>query len=65
MLRGSLRFSLSGVKYIYPFGAGIIIIFLILAHRVYKMWIIQEPTTLELWNKLHFEGKKSESVYHV
>ena len=26
--------------------------FLILAHRVYKMWIIQEPNTLELWNKL-------------
>ena len=31
---------------------------LILAHPVYKMWIIQEPNTLELWNKLHFEGKK-------
>jgi len=25
---------------------------------VYKMWIIQEPHTLELWNKLHFEEKK-------
>ena len=25
---------------------------------VYKMWIIQEPNTLELWNKLHFEYKK-------
>ena len=25
--------------------------FLILAHPVYKMWIIQEPNTLELWNK--------------
>jgi len=22
------------------------------------MWIIQEPNTLELWNKLHFEEKK-------
>jgi len=32
--------------------------FLILAHPVYKMWIIQEPNTLELWNKLHFEVKK-------
>jgi len=29
--------------------------FLILAHPVYKMWIIQEPNALELWNKLHFE----------
>ena len=33
--------------------------FLILAHSVYKMWIIQEPNTLELWNKLHFERKKN------
>ena len=33
--------------------------FLILAHSVYKMWIIQEPNTLELWNKLHFEEKKT------
>ena len=39
-----------------PFGAGII--FLILAHPVYKMWIIQEPKKLALWNKLHFEEKK-------
>ena len=41
------------------------IIFLILAHPVYKMWIIQEPNTLELWNKLHFEEKETESIYHV
>ena len=33
---------------------------LILAHPVYNMWIIQEPNTLELWNKLHFEDKKNE-----
>jgi len=39
--------------------------FLILAHPVYKMWKIQEPNTLELWNKLHFEDKKTESMYHV
>jgi len=38
---------------------------LILAHPVYKMWIIQEPNTLELWNKLHFEEKKTESIYRV
>ena len=36
--------------------------FLILAHAVYKMWIIQEPNTLELWNKLHFEKKNTESI---
>jgi len=34
--------------------------FLILAHPVYKMCIIQEPNTLELWNKLHFEEEKNE-----
>jgi len=41
---------------IQPFGAGII--FLILAHSIYKMWIIQDPNKLELLNKLHFEEKK-------
>ena len=39
--------------------------FLILAHPVYKMWIRQEPNKLELWNKLHFEEEKTESIYHV
>jgi len=35
----------------------------ILAHPVYKMWIIQEPNILELWNKLHFEEEKKRRVY--
>jgi len=39
--------------------------FLILAHPVYKMWLIQVPNMLELWNKLHFEEKITESIYHV
>jgi len=39
--------------------------FFILAQPVYKIWIIQEPNTLELWNKLHFEEKETESIYHV
>ena len=39
--------------------------FLILAHSVYKMWIIQEPNMLELLNKLHFEEKETGSIYHV
>ena len=39
--------------------------FLILAHSVYKMWISQEPNKLELWNKLHFKEKKTESIHHV
>jgi len=36
-----------------------------LAHSVYKMWIKQEPNTLELWKKLHVEEEKMESMYHV
>ena len=39
--------------------------FLILAHTVYKMWIKQEPNKLELWNKLQFEEKKTDSIYDV
>jgi len=39
--------------------------FKILAHTVCKMWIKQEPNTLELWNKLHFEEEKTESIYDV
>ena len=39
--------------------------FFILAYSVYKMWIIQEPNTLALWKKLHFEKEKMESLYHV
>jgi len=33
--------------------------FLILAHPLYKMWTIQEPNTLDLWNKLRFEEEKT------
>ena len=39
--------------------------FLILAHPVYKMWKVQEPNMLKLWNKLHFEEEKTQSIYHV
>ena len=33
--------------------------FLILAHPVYKMWIIEKPNTFELWNNLHSEEEKN------
>ena len=36
-----------------------------LAHPVCKIWIKQEPNKLELWNKLHFEEKKTDSIYSV
>jgi hypothetical protein len=32
---------------------------------VYKMWIIQEPKNVALWNKRHFEEEKTESMQHV
>jgi hypothetical protein len=32
---------------------------------VYKIWIILEPYTLELWNEIRFEEEKTESIYHV
>ena len=41
------------------------LIFLVLAHPVYKMRIIQEPNTIELWNKLHFEEEKTEIIQDV
>jgi hypothetical protein len=37
----------------------------ILAHPVCKMRIIQEPKKIALWNKRHFEEKKTKSVQHV
>ena len=57
------RFRAQWLLYLPPgltFGAGII--FLILEHSVYKMWIIQEPNTLELWNKFHFEERKKRVI---
>jgi len=41
------------------------LLFLILAHSVYKMWITQEPNKLELWNKLHLKEKKTGIIHHV
>jgi hypothetical protein len=32
---------------------------------VYKMWIMQEPNTLELWNKKKKKKEKTESINHV
>ena len=45
-----------------PFGAGNI--FSHLAQPVYRMWIIYEPKTLVLWNKLQFEEKITWSIYY-
>ena len=32
-----------------------IFFFQILAHSVFKMWVIQKPNKVALWNKRHFE----------
>ena len=39
--------------------------FQILAHPVFKMWVIQKPNKVALWNKRHFEEKKMEIIEHV
>ena len=44
----------------WPFGAGIF--FKILAHPVFKMWILQEPKKIALWNKRHTEVKKKRRM---
>ena len=56
------------LKYSVPIFVNLLaseLFFLILAHPVYKMWIIQEPNMLEFWNKLHFEEERTESIYRV
>ena len=39
--------------------------FQILAHPVFKMWVIQKPNKVALWNKRRFEEKKMEIIQHV
>ena len=41
------------------------IFFQILAHPVCKMWVIQKPNKIALWNKRHFEEKKMLIIQHV
>ena len=42
-----------------------IFFFQILAHPVFKMWVIQKPNKVALWNKRHFEERKMEIIHHV
>ena len=37
----------------------------ILACPVFKMWVIQKPNKVALWNKRHFEEEKMEIIQHV
>ena len=39
--------------------------FQILAHPVFKMWVIQKPNKVALWNKRHFEENKMDIIQHV
>jgi len=61
----SLGRSATGRKYHWMFNLLAPKLFFNLTHPVYKMRIIQEPNKLESWNKLHFEEKKTESIYHI
>jgi hypothetical protein len=60
---GDIDLKIWNKQVINPLGAGIF--FQILAHPVFKMWIIQEPKKVALWNKRHFKEEKMESVQHV
>ena len=42
-----------------------IFFFQILAHPVFKMWVIQKPNKVALWNKRHFEEEKMEIIQYV
>ena len=55
------------VSFVYSWSVSTIVTFnflapefgiYILANPVCKMWIIQEPKKVALWNKRHFEEKK-------
>jgi hypothetical protein len=35
-----------------------------LAHPVFKMWVIKKPNNVALWNKRHFEERKMEIIQH-
>ena len=39
--------------------------FQILAHPVFKMWVIQKPNKVALWKKRYFEMEKMEIIQHV
>ena len=39
--------------------------FQILAHPVFKMWVIQKPNKVTLWNKRHFEEKKKMEMFKI
>ena len=39
--------------------------FQILAQPVFKMWVIQKPNKVALWNKRHLEEEKMEIIQHV
>ena len=39
--------------------------FQISAHPVFKMWVVQKPNKVALWNKRHFEEKKKWRLYSM
>ena len=58
--RGKKWYPLTHQK---PFGARIF--FKILAHSVFKMWILQESKKIALWNKRHLEERKKQRMCSV
>ena len=58
-------FSVVAAVLIYTLNFWRRIFFQILAHPLFKMWVIQKPNKVALWNKRHFEGEKMEIIQHV
>jgi hypothetical protein len=46
-----------------PFDARIL--FFNFNTSVYEMWIIQVPNKVAVWNKRHFEEKRTENMQHI
>ena len=61
----SLHFSSLKEKFGLWFNLLATDFFQILAHPVFKMWVIQKPNKVALWNKRHFEETKMEIIQHV
>ena len=47
----------------WPFGD--VFFFSNFSTPVFKMWVIQKPNKVALWNKRHFEEEKMEIIQHV
>ena len=57
----------ANMNFFYSVGVNLLAtdFFQILAQPVFKMWVIEKPNKVALWNKRHFEEKKIGIIQHV